>query len=299
MTFKKIERSRYNDNEETVIKRYAQHYEPYMMDLNDVRAVNAIRKNISSAVVSDITFDEEELAWIYGFAFSGCSHVRHNDNGTVFISGNLRGVFEKFQDKITSILPGSENSPFITGNYFITPDQYGLHNDSTRQRDWLDSVSKVNLDDPERKYVPWKNIIIPLWTCPHNVESHAVFFKQRHIDFAHVYNHGKPKDQPVATTYPVIDNYGDIQFHDEAGNLIPNESNLIPYDKEHYDRYLYYTPYRRLTGLIPELTCIWTPGHPIVFDAMQLHATNKGLKDNQWTVKMGLLLSFFKEVEEN
>lgn len=298
MTFTKIVNSQYHTDETNTVKQYDQHYEPYMVDLHDRKAIEAIRKNISPAIVSDVTFDKDELTWIYGFAFSGCSYVRHNDNGTVFVSGNLRGVFEKFQEKITAILPGSENSPFITGNYFITPDQYGLHNDSTRQADWVTSVDKISVDDPRRKYVPWKNIIIPLWICPgkEDIESHAVFFKQRHIDYAHVYNHGKPKNQSIATTYPIIDNYGDILLHDEQGDPISKDKNLEPYDKEHYDKYLYYTPYRRLTGLTPELTCVWEPGHPIVFDAMQLHATNKGFKDNQWTVKMGLLLSFFKEI---
>ena len=63
-----------------------------------------------------------------------------------------------------------------------------------------------------------------------------------------------------------------------------------------FDRYLYYTPKRRLTGLTPELTCKWEVGKPIVFDAVQLHATNKGLKDRQWNTKMGLLLTFLREM---
>lgn len=296
--FKHIKDSRYNNDDVNHIKRYSQYYEPIMMDLHDQRAIDAVRSNISPAQIHEDVFSKDELDWIYGYAFNGCSYVRHNNNGTIFISGSLKGVYKKFEEKLKAILPGSELSPVVTGNYFITPDQYGLHNDSTRQRDWLNSLDKTPIDSPDRQYVPWKNIIIPLWTCPNNVESHAVFFNQRHIDYAHVYNHGKPQDQVIATTYPVIDNYGDILFHDVHGNPIPQEQNLIPYDKGHHDKYLYYTPYRRLTGLTPELTCNWVPGNPIVFDAMQLHATNKGFQDRQWTNKMGLLLSFFKKIEE-
>jgi hypothetical protein len=59
-------------------------------------------------------------------------------------------------------------------------------------------------------------------------------------------------------------------------------------------------------GLTPESTLEWVPGKPIVFDAVQLHATNPGtnLKSDhpyathyQWNLKMGLLLTFLKEIE--
>ena len=33
------------------------------------------------------------------------------------------------------------------------------------------------------------------------------------------------------------------------------------------------------------------------FDAVQLHATNKGYKEKHWTTKMGLLLTFLREVK--
>ena len=37
---------------------------------------------------------------------------------------------------------------------------------------------------------------------------------------------------------------------------------------------------------------------PIVFDAVPLHATNKGLKDRQWNTQMGLLLTFLEKCNE-
>jgi hypothetical protein len=45
------------------------------------------------------------------------------------------------------------------------------------------------------------------------------------------------------------------------------------------------------------------PGKPIVFDAVQLHATNPGTERKPdgshtlWNSKMGLLLTFLKEIE--
>lgn len=269
-------------------------YEHHMMDLRNSDVIQNIANHFQQATCFDNMFSEEEIKWLYGYAFSRCGSVRHNTNGTIFISGNLKGVYEKFKNKIDTILPGAENSPSISGNYFITPDQYGLHNDSSRFEDWERTLEYVSLDNPQRKYVPWRNIIIPLWSNPNNIESHAVFFKQRHIDFAHVYHHGS--NQQVATTYPVCRDYSDIDFHLITGKKQDRVDNLRPYDKEHYEKYLYYTPYKRLTGLEPETTCEWKPGCPIVFDAVQLHATNKGLKDKHWINKMGLLLMFLREV---
>ena len=60
---------------------------------------------------------------------------------------------------------GAENSPVVGGNFFITPSQYGLHNDSTRETDWRNTLDKTPYNSERRKYVPWRNIIIPLFTA--------------------------------------------------------------------------------------------------------------------------------------
>ena len=271
-------------------------YENYMPNLKDENVIRNIAENFQKAIAHDIMFDEDDLQWLYGFAYSRCHTVRHNDNGTVFISGNLQTIYKKFKDKIDNIIPGAENSPVVGGNFFITPSQYGLHNDSTREKDWQDTLKNTPLDSNRRRFVPWRNVIIPIYTCLPGVESHGVFFDQRHIDFAHVYHHGRKPDQKVATTYPLVDDHKDIDFHLLDGTKQDREKNLLPYNENHFDRYLYYTPKRRLTGLTPELTCKWEVGKPIVFDAVQLHATNKGLKDRQWNTKMGLLLTFLREM---
>ena len=311
-------------------------YESYMPDLSSEYARQAMCKNFSPAYISNVEFDKDELSWMYGFAFVGCHNVRHNANGTIFTSGNLDQVATKFLDKLEKILPGCSESPLVGGNFLITPTQYGLHNDSTRRSDWVNSLTTVAEDHPGRKYVPWKNILIPMWigNTPSTV-SHGVWFEQRHVDFAHVYYHdGHNNPTQPATTYPIIYDYSTIDFYNSRGEIIPKENNLVPYDEEHYREYLEYTPKSRLTGLTPELTVEWQPGVPFVFDAVQLHATNKGTKcrteylvysnpelkkpvykkfgntdyttedivarleeRTNWDVKMGLLLTFLKEIK--
>lgn len=291
----KVSINKYND-----LKKYQSfdlRYEHWMMDLHNQKVKQNMIDNFQPVTVHDNMFSEEEIEWLYGYAFSRCGTVRHNANGTIFTSMNLEGAYEKFADRINEICPGAENAPVVGGNFFITLDQYGLHNDSTRQSDWQNTLEKTPIDHEMRKYVPWRNIIIPLWTNPSGIESHAVFFEQRHVDYAHVYNHGMKKGQETATTYPIVDNHADIDFHLLDGTLQSKDDNLNKYDEEHFEKYLYYTPYRRLTGLTPETTCNWTPGSPIVFDAVQLHATNKGYPDNQWRNKMGLLFTFLREVD--
>lgn len=273
---------------------YQLEYEHWMANLKDLGVRDNIANNFQKAELFEEAFTDKEIEWMYGYAFSRCRTVRHNDNGTMFISGNLQGVYEKFADRINQMVPGAENSPVVGGNFFITPSQYGLHNDSTRETDWIKSLEKTPVDSERRKWVPWRNIIIPLFTAPNKIESHAVFFDQRHVDFAHVYNHGMKPGQETATTYPIVKDHNDIIFHLLDGTIQQDNSNK--YNEEHYEKYLYYTPYRRLTGLTPELTCEWKPKAPIAFDAVQLHATNKGFKDNHWTIKMGLLLTFLREI---
>lgn len=272
---------------------YENAYERYLPNLNRPDVVDSIAKNSTKAKAYNLMFSQDELDWIRGFAFTSCAVARYNQNGTVFISGNLEAVYKQFKDRIDEIIPGAENSPVVGGNYFVTNDQYGLHNDSTRLVDWKNSLQSVPEDANQRRFVPWRNVIIPLYVTPDNTTSQGVFFNERHIDFAHVYNHGHKGD--IATTYPIARDYSQIQFHGLDGNPIPRENNTKEYNEEHYKKYLDYTPKRRLSGLTPELTCNWEPGRPIVFDAVQLHATNKG-NDVKWTSKMGLLLTFLKEM---
>ena len=275
-----------------------QQYESYMPDLTSDDAMDSMRRHFEPAVCHDIMFNADELSWMYAFAFAGCHNVRHNANGTIFASGNLDIVATKFLDKLEQIVPGCSKSPAVGGNFLITPSQYGLHNDSTRRTDWENSLRKIPENHEQRRFTPWRNVLIPMWigNSPDTV-SHGVFFHQRHCDFAHVYNHASSAPPP-ATTYPICSDHTTVDFYNNDGSLIPRELNSVQYDEAHYKQYLSYTPRARLTGLTPELTGEWRPGAPYVFDAVQLHATNKGTNPGQqWAVKMGLLLTFLKEIE--
>ena len=46
----------------------------------------------------------------------------------------------------------------------------------------------------------------------------------------------------------------------------------------------------------------WEPGCPMTFDAVQLHNSNEGTKETgkkMWNSKMGLLLTFLIELDED
>ena len=265
-------------------------------DLRDQTVKDIIAKNIQPACSYDNFFNQEELDWIRGYAFSCCDSTRHNEDGTVFLHGNLAGIYEKFADKINNILPGAENSPTVSGNFYITASPYGLHNDNVRLCDWEDSLISEQKDSSERRWVPWRNIIIPLYVAPNNTPSEAVFFTQRHIDFACIFHHNH--EGGTYSGYPIARDYSVLQFYGTDGNPIDKKMNLIEYDEDHYQKYLSLnTSKRRLTGMTPELTCDWTPGSIMIFDSAQLHATNNGQRGNaKWFSKMGLLLSFLKEI---
>ena len=275
-------------------KNYRKDITEYLADIRDPAITQNVADHIEPAKVYDEMFTQEEIEWMYGFAFSRCSTARHNPNGTIFLSGNMEGIYKRYKKKIDDICPGADRSPIVGGNFFITPDQYGLHNDSMRRTDWEEGLAWLPIDDPRRSYANWRNVIIPIFVTRPDTVSHAVFFKQRHIDWSHVYNHGNKMTS--ATTYEIVDDHSKINFHTAEG-VQTGEQNLKPYDKEHFEKYLYYTPYERLAGLEPELTCEWKPRCPITFDAYQLHATNKGFKDKQWVIKMGLLLCFLRKVK--
>lgn len=279
---------------------YSQNYGKYLTDIEEKKNKLDIIKYFRPAECHKEYFTDEEIEWMQGFAFSRCSKLRINPNGTFFVSGNMQGIYEKFADKFEKILPGCGLSPVIKGNFFITPEQYGLHNDSIRKQDWTDTFgddggwSKLPKDHPDRKWVPWRNIIVPLMVSP-DVQSHITFFKQRHISWFSVYNHGA-ETSDYKKDYPIITDYSQIEFY-TLEDVQTGEKNLAPYDPAHWKEYLYYTPYKRLTGLVEENTFEWKTKCPMVFDCYQLHATNQGLVEHNWKIKMGLLLCFYREVK--
>lgn len=280
--------------------------EHFMPPMDDPIAVENMRRHISPSKCYDNMFDKDELDYIWKHAFCDEAYPRLNRNGTVLIAGDrlTKKMYSDFKDKINSVIPKAELSPKVGGNYFITPQQYGLHNDSIRPQDWETSLNITPRDDYQRRYTCYKNFIIPLWVGTHLDEvdgGQIVFFDQRHIDWAHVYNGGGLVPN-IASVYKISTDYTELQFHDGNGNLIPKEDNAIPFNKEDHKKWMN-TPYDRLKGLSIENVFNWVPGSPCIFDAVQLHATNEGTKGGDvkktWNSKMGLLLTFLVELDSD
>lgn len=270
----------------------------FIRSIEETVSQEKMKSILSPAVLHEKVISEENLKWLYAFAFSGGGRFRHNENGTVFISGNLKNCYTHLKSIIDSLLPGAAHSPVVDGNFFITPSQYGLHSDSLRKQDFTSNLNHTPEIHERRAWVPWKNIIIPLWVTPPQIDSQICFFEQRHLDWAHVYNHGS-ETTGISTTYPIIKNMYDVQFYNAAGKPIDKKENLHPYPEDHFTKYFRtpegknLTSYKRFTGLKPEKTFSWRPGDLMVFDPCQLHATNSGANTGKpWTLKMGLLLKF-------
>lgn len=276
----------------------------YQLPMDHPITIENVRRHSSKAECFENIWDQKELEWLWKNAFTAEYNVpRLNRNGTLIIDVDMNKIYQRYKEKFDKILgPIAEKTPVIGGNYFITPQQYGLHQDAMREKGYNNMLQHVPLNHPQRKYTTWKNIITPLWIGSHLDEldgGQIIFFDQRDIGWAKVYN-GGAETRNIASIYEIVTDYGHLQFYDGSGTALP-ESN-IPFDKEFYDKYMN-TPYRRLQGLTPESVFEWTPGNPCVFDAVQLHATNEGTKGGEhkktWNSKMGLLMTFMIELDDD
>ena len=282
--------------------------ELYMLPMNHPIAQENIRRHISPAQIYDDLFDEEELDDIWKSAFDARNNVRRNRNGTVLMVGPDSGfdeIYERYKTKIDKMV-GEEyatKTPSIGGNWFITPQQYGLHNDSIRPAVFEQTLKHIPLNHPQRQYTVWKNLIIPLWIGTHldyEDGGQICFFDQRHIDWACVYNAGE-KTENIASVYDICTDYTELQFYDKFGEAIPRENNNKKFNLACWEEYMN-TPYERLQGLSAEHIWNWVPGTSMTFDAVQLHNTNEGSRHRRiktWNSKMGLLLTFLIELDED
>jgi hypothetical protein len=282
------------------------HDEPgfYLLPMDHPIAIENIRRHSSEAQCLDNMFSKDDLDWIWKNAFTDDSVPRLNKNGTVIIDTDMTKIYDRYKDKILECVGESAaDTCAIGGNYFITPQQYGLHMDAMREKGYKGMLETVPLNHEQRVYTTWKNFILPLWLGSNDDEldgGQIVFFEQRDIGWAKVYNGGN-QTPGIASIYEIVTDYTNIQFYDRNGAAIPREKNAEPFDKEFHSKYLN-TPYRRVQGLTAENVFDWIPGTPMVFDAVQLHATNEGSKDKNkkmWNSKMGLLMMFYKELDED
>jgi hypothetical protein len=282
------------------------HDEPgfYLLPMDHPIAIENVRRHSSEAKCLDNMFSDDDLNWVWKNAFTDDSVPRLNKNGTVIVDTDMTKVYDKFKDKILECVgEDAANTCAIGGNYFITPQQYGLHMDAMREKGYRGMLESVPLNDEQRVFTTWKNFILPLWIGTNDEEQDGgqiVFFEQRDIGWAKVYNGGN-QTPGIASIYEIVTDYTNIQFYDRNGTAIPREKNAEPFDKDFHSKYLN-TPYRRVQGLSAENVFDWVPGTPMVFDAVQLHATNEGSKDKNkkmWNSKMGLLMMFYKELDED
>lgn len=276
----------------------------YLLPMDHPISVENVKRHSSKATCIENFWEEKDLDWLWKNAFTADYNVpRLNRNGTVIIDVDMSKIYNRYKDKFdTALGPVAEKSPVIGGNYFITPQQYGLHQDAMREKGYKNMLQHVPLKDTKRKYTTWKNIITPLWVGSHLDEldgGQIVFFEQRDIGWAKVYN-GGAETKNIASIYEIVTDYTNLQFYDRNGNTMPKSSE--PFDKQFYDQYMN-TPYKRLQGLNPESVFDWVPGSPCIFDAVQLHATNEGTKGGEhkktWNSKMGLLMTFMIELDED
>ena len=276
----------------------------YLLPMDHPISIENVRRHSSKADCIEALFTETELDWLWKHAFTTDYNVpRLNRNGTIIIDVDMELIYKKYKDKFDQALGlNAEKSPAIGGNYFITPQQYGLHMDAMREKGYNNMLEHVPLNDPQRKYTTWKNIITPLWIGSHLDEldgGQIVFFEQRDIGWAKVYN-GGAETKNIASIYEIVTDYSHLQFYDRDGNPMP--ASTEPFDKEFFNKYMN-TPYRRLAGLNAESVFDWKPGSPCIFDAVQLHATNEGSLNTEprkkWNSKMGLLMTFMIELDDD
>lgn len=279
--------------------------EYFTLPMDHPISIENIRRHLSPVRLVENAFSPEQIEWIWKQAFTyGANRVRYNKNGTILVTKDLVRIYAKLKDRFDYIVgPDAAKSPAIGGNFFITPQQYGLHNDSNRPENYYPYLEKVPLNHEQRHYTPWKNVLIPLFWGSHLPDGNAgqvSFFKQRHIDWSHVYNNGNSTTN-VSSVYTIADDYSKLQFHDELGNPIDREKNKIPFDQENFKKYMN-TPYKRVEGLVLEKAVDWEPGKAIIFDAVQLHCSNEGSKPSNlkmWNLKMGIFLTFLKPLDED
>lgn len=276
----------------------------YLLPMDHPIAIENVRRHSGKAQCVDDLWTEEELEWLWHNAFTAeYNKPRLNRNGTVIVDVDMEIIYQRYKNKFDDVLgPVAERSPTIGGNYFITPQQYGLHQDAMREKGYQGMLEQIPLNHPQRKYTTWKNIITPLWIGSHLDEldgGQITFFEQRDIGWAKVYN-GGALTHNIASIYEIVTDYSHLQFYDRDGNAMRNTEE--PFDKEFHKKYLN-TPYRRVQGLSPESVFDWVPGSPCIFDAVQLHATNEGTKGTEpakkWNSKMGLLMTFLIELDDD
>lgn len=229
-----------------------------------------IRKNISESECCREILSEDDIERVWKMAFFN-GNVRKNKLGNIFIHGDVvHRAYDIIRHKI--VVQGE----LYGGNFFIASHPYGLHMDSFQQSEVREDETTV-----------YKNVLVPLWIGNSDFGDHLIFFEQRLIDYGSAFNRGGNTSYGESK-YRVHTDYSDLQFIDRHGKNISKSLNSIPFNRDKWNKYLRNIEYPRLTGMTIENIFEWKPRDIMIFDSIQIHASNR----TQWSNKMGLLLKF-------
>ena len=233
-----------------------------------------IRDNLSQSVCHEDMLTDNDIEKIWKLAFQD-GNVRRNKLGNIFISGQvIEKAYDCIRDKV--LVRGK----LYGGNFFIASHPYGLHLDSFNYVDVIDDNTTV-----------YKNVVVPLWIGGSDFGDYITFFEQRLIDYGSAFNCGGSTSYRESK-YQVYDDYSSLQFVDRDGKDIDKKHNSSAFNSYYKHKYLQNIEHTRLTGMEVENVFEWRPRDIIIFDSVQIHASNR----TQWSNKMGLLLKFGVEI---
>lgn len=237
---------------------------------------------ISPAEEYTDVFTIEELKELEYFMFRRTKHYRYSNTGNLFFSGNFKELFKEFiEHKVENILDTSIIST-VSGNFFHTPHQYGIHTDMPEPDNTYD----------DNHYV-YKNILIPLYKLPEASNLKMIFYDQRVVDNGCTLDYDKFKSTThyrSFTDYSLIENVFDVHKNSiKIGNTPMSQEEF----KKHELNYAP-SPIERYTGLTVENSFDWLPRSMYIFDTSQIHSSTLGKP--KFITKGGLRLSLIRKV---
>ncbi len=213
----------------------------------------------SSFQIQDF-FTEDEVEWFTDRMFRHHTDRRIKDSGTLHFFDNMGEIIDHFFDKFQSIMPELQKGDMShTGNFVFSTNPYNVH---------IDTGSR-HYRDHDPNYVPYKQIIIPLWVSPMGGMSATAIYKQRAISYGTNFVRGFQKEFRTDVWRSVKD-YSVVPLFNVDGSPVTDLEKL--FENEVYVDWLTNVPYDSLTGLEAEGFYNWDRRSIIVFDRCCLHS---------------------------
>jgi|TARA_B110000971_G_C19767455_1_gene389285 hypothetical protein len=144
----------------------------FIADINDPLVKKEIEANYQPSFLVENLFTEQDLNTMWHMAFIDSKPKLTGNQSIVTINRPMDIVYQAMKDKF-DFLPGAELSPTVGGNFFISSCEYSVHTDSTME---------TNVGDSTLEWLPWRNVLIPLW---HNNNAGTfTTYKNRYADYA-------------------------------------------------------------------------------------------------------------------